>query len=207
MIFFLSDFFIKRKSFVIHFSLVSNKYILTTILNLKTQNPYFCLSIDKTISVIELFQEQGVFPCPSSFNNLCTGLFKDEEATDIAIIIILFDTQLKQQKKFCKTFALRVVEGPCFFPFPVFLYIKDLKQIFWNGLFKQLWWNETCEVVVRYAPWCHFIVRYDSKYFKEREKKIPQSVQLYRTICASKHESQSQFFIQLVYKPHLRTWI
>ena len=123
--------------------------------------------------------------------------------------MILFDTQLKQQKKFCKTlFALRVVEGPCFFPFPVFLYIKDLKQIFWNGLFKQLWWNETCEVVVRYAPWCHFIVRYDSKYFKER-KKIPQSVQLYRTIwlCASKHESQSQFFLQLVYKPHLRTWI
>ena len=58
-----------------------------------------------------------------------------------------------------------------FFHFLYFcMYIKDLKQIFWNGLFKQLWWNETCEVVVRYAPWCHFIVRYDSKYFKERKK-------------------------------------
>ena len=66
----------------------------------------------------------GSFPCPSSCTNLCTGLFRDEEATEIAIIImILFDTQLKQQKKFCKTFALRVVEGPCFFPFPVFLYV------------------------------------------------------------------------------------
>ena len=96
---------------------------------------YFCPSLDKTISIIEIFQEQGVSHVHlllliyaldlNIFPSKCLEIiFRDEEATEIAIIImILFDTQLKQQKKFCKTFALRVVEGPCFFPFPVFLYV------------------------------------------------------------------------------------
>ena len=81
----------------------------------------------KTISIIEIFQEQGVSHVHllliyaldlNIFPSKCLEIiFRDEEATEIAIIImILFDTQLKQQKKFCKTlFALRVVEGPCFF--------------------------------------------------------------------------------------------
>ena len=50
-------------------------------------------------SKVEISQNFVAFSEYMNFN-LCTGLFRDEEATEIAIIILLlFDTQLKQQKK------------------------------------------------------------------------------------------------------------